>query len=353
MVKKKEKNKFQLYWAFFLLGLGFFLIYYTFIGGTSEYLSSHFDYSTAEENEEGIKISEDGTKYLVNPKDILSGGPPKGGIGVERGIPALAKENIKFETVTQADSWIKDNELVLVLEYNGVKRVYPFQILVWHEIVNDKINNVPLLITYCPLCGSGIVYERKILINTSNVETRFGTTGKLYNSNVIMYDEETNTYWQQIGGRAIIGELTGQKLQLIDSNTVTWGKFKIQNPDAMVLSQDTGFNRKYGNDPYGSYYENSHLLFPVNEIDSRIHPKDVIYGIEISGNYKAYREIDIIKNKKIEDTFLGMEIIITVLEDGRVQFFNQNSSQIIPKERDFWFAWYAFHPNTELYEVRL
>lgn len=296
-----------------------------------------------------IKTLADGTKYLIDPDEIKSGGPPKGGIGIDKGIPALAEENINFVSVDEANKWIEEDELVLALTYNGVERVYPLQILVWHEIINDKIAGNPLLITYCPLCGSGIAYERKIEVNGEKIETRFGTSGKLYNSNLIMYDELTNTYWQQIDGKAIVGELTGQELKEISIDTVVWRDWKAVHSDSEVLSQDTGFSRGYGIDPYGNYYEDSFLIFDVNDEDNRIHPKTVIFGIEIDGKFKAYREEDLIKEKIIEDELNGFKIKIERGDDGVVKITNSETGEEIIKERDFWFAWYAFHPETELY----
>src|SRR3989338_1264282 len=252
-----------------------------------------------ENNNSEIKTLADGTKYLISPDEIKSGGPPKGGIGIDRGIPALAEENINFVSVEEADKWIEDNELVLALDYKGTERVYPLQILVWHEIANDKINGEPILITYCPLCGSGIAYERKIEINGEKVETRFGTSGKLYNSNLVMYDEKTDTYWQQIDGKAIVGELTGQELKEISIDTVVWRDWKSSHKDSEVLSKETGFSRQYGKDPYGNYYEDSFLIFDVENQDNRIHPKTVVFGIGVNGEFKAYREEYLIKNNII------------------------------------------------------
>ena len=301
--------------------------------------------------ESEIKTTPDGTKYLVNPDLIMGGGPPKGGIGIDRGIPALAKENIKFVSVEEADEWIEDNELVLVLRYKNETRIYPHQIMVWHEIANDVVTGYPILITYCPLCGSGIAYERTIEIEGERIETRFGTSGKLYNSNLIMYDEKTDTYWQQIGGLAIIGQLTGQELIPIDLDTVVWRDWKIANPNSQVLSQDTGMKRQYGKDPYGNYYENTFLLFPVDNSDDRVHPKTVIFGIEINGEYSAYREEDVRTQIPIQDTVGGVEIKITKNVGGDVDIIRLDTNEGVPKERDFWFAWYAFHPNTKLYGV--
>ena len=297
-----------------------------------------------------IKIAKDGTKYIIDPNKIRGGGPGKGGIGVDRGIPALADKNIKFVSVEEADNWIEDNELVLALEYKGVKRVYPLQIMVWHEIANDNIAGDPILITYCPLCGTGIAYKGVVEVNGQETETRFGTSGKLYNSNLVMYDELTDTYWQQVDGLAIVGELTGQELKAISIDTVTWREWKAIHPDSEVLSQETGISRNYGRDPYGNYYEDSFLLFPVENSDNRIFAKDLVFGIEIDGVYKAYREIDVKKAGVIEDVVNGVNIRVERLDDGRIVVTNIDTGEEIVKEVGFWFSWYAFHPNTELWE---
>jgi hypothetical protein len=275
----------------------------------------------------------------VDPSKILSGGPPKDG------IPSI--DNPKFVSVSEADRWIEDNELVLAIDYKGVKRVYPFQILVWHEIVNDTIAGDPILVTYCPLCGSGIAYKREL--NGEAVE--FGTTGRLYNSNLVMYDRKTDTWWTQIDGKAIVGELTGQELTEVSIDTVTWREWKAAHPDSTVLTQDTGFSRPYGRDPYGTYYEDSFLMFPVENQDQRIHPKTVIFGIEVNGVYKAYKEEDVIRKGTFEDTVAGLRIQIARDAAGIVTFTDLDSSREIVKERDFWFAWYAFHPDTLVYEL--
>ena len=174
----------------------------------------------------GIQVTDKGVKFIVDPNKVISGGPPKDG------IPSI--DNPKYVSVADADKWIEDNELVLAITYKGIKRVYPLQIMVWHEIVNDNISGDPILITYCPLCGSGIAYERTL----DGEEVEFGTSGKLYNSNLVMYDRKTETYWTQIDGLAIIGELTGQKLIPISIDTVVWRDWKQEHPDSEVLSQD-------------------------------------------------------------------------------------------------------------------
>jgi len=293
-----------------------------------------------------VKTTSDGTKYIVDPSKIRRGILSPGDI--RDAIPSI--DNPKYITVTEADEWIGDNELVLALDYKGVERVYPLQILVSHEIVNDFIASDPILITYCPLCGSGIAYKRTINIEGETVVSEFGTSGKLFNSNLIMYDRETDTYWQQIDGKAIVGPLVPQELTEISIDTVVWRDWKPEHPDSEVLSRDTGFVRSYGNDPYGSYYEDSYLLFPVENEDNRIHPKTPVVGIEVDGDYKAYRVSDLDDNPIIEDTFNGANIKVEKLEDGRIVITNLDTNEEIVKEGDFWFAWYAFHPETELYE---
>jgi hypothetical protein len=285
-----------------------------------------------------IKVDEQGVKYIVHPNKLMKGGPPKDG------IPSI--DNPKYVTVSDADEWIQDNELVLAIIYKNIKRVYPFQILVWHEIVNDVIAGDPILITYCPLCGSGIAYER----NIDGEAVEFGTTGMLYNSNLVMYDRKTDTYWTQIDGKAIIGELTGRELKEISIDTVTWGEWKEAHPDSEILSQETGYIRSYGKDPYGNYYEDSFVMFPVENIDRRIHPKTVIFGIEVDSKYKAYKEVDLKEMGTIEDMVNNVRIRLTRNEAGIVRIINLDTGEEIVKERDFWFAWYAFHPDTLVYE---
>ena len=289
------------------------------------------------EKKQGIKMTSRGVKYLVNPDKIESGGPPKDG------IPSI--DEPKFVSVQEADKWIKNKELVLALTYKGEIRVYPLQVLVWHEIVNDKVAGEPLAITYCPLCGSGIAYERKI----KGREVEFGTSGKLYNSNLVMYDRKTNSYWSQIEGLAIVGELTGTRLKPVSIETVTWRDWKKEHPDSLVLDKDTGFDRPYGEDPYGNYYEDSFVLFPVENEDDRIHPKTVIFGIKVKGKFKAYLEKDLKKKRVIMDKVGGEEIKVERSPDGAVKITNLTTGKEIVKERGFWFAWYAFHPDTKVY----
>ena len=177
----------------------------------------------------------------------------------------------------------------------------------------------------------------------------FGTSGKLYNSNLVMYDRKTNTYWSQLDGLAIMGELTGTKLVQLPVETVVWRDWKKAHPDSEVLSQVTGFERSYGVDPYGNYYEDSFVLFPLENTDDRIHPKTVVFGIEVNGAFKAYKEDDLKELGKLEDTVGGVRVRVERDDSGTVNVTNLDTGELIVDGRGFWFAWYAFHPETELF----
>jgi len=290
------------------------------------------------ESKDEIKTLPDGTKYIVHPNKLLSGGPPKDG------IPSI--DIPKFISVEEANKFLNDDELVLGINLNGEKKAYPFQILVWHEIVNDIVANKPVVITYCPLCGTGIAYERKI----NNEPVEFGVSGLLHNSDLVMYDRKTDTLWGQINGKAIIGELTGMRLKQVPLDTVTWGDWKKSNPDTKVLSRETGFIRSYGRAPYGDYDTSRSVYFPVENEDLSLHPKEVVFGVEINSKYKAYKEEDLKKLGKIEDNFNNVNLIAERSDAGIVTVRNKDTNEDIIPVRSFWFAWFAFHPETELYK---
>ena len=297
---------------------------------------------TDKKKEMDIMVTEDGTKYLIHPDKLKKGIPT---LNPKDAIPSI--DDPTFESVESADPLIEDNELVLGLVYKGEERAYPLQILVWHEIVNDFLAEYPVLITYCPLCGSGIAFNRTI----DGEVVEFGVSGQLYNSNLVMYDRKTQSYWTQIGGRAVVGKLTGKELERIPISTVTWEKWKKEHPNSKVLSRPAGFNKPYGDDPYGNYYNDSFLFFPVGNRNDTIHPKTRIIGVEINNTFKAYKESDVKENKTVEDTVNGVRIKMTKNQDGSVSVIRKDNDKEIVHDETFWFAWYAFHPKTKLYEA--
>ncbi|MBI1951134.1 MAG: DUF3179 domain-containing protein, partial [Acidobacteria bacterium] len=183
----------------------------------------------------------DFSKHTVPYKEVFSGGPPKDG------IPAL--HHPRFVRVEEADSWIKPQEPVILFESGGDARAYPIQILIWHEIVNDTVNGLPVLITFCPLCNTATAFER----SAQGRVLGFGTTGRLRFSNLIMYDAQTESWWQQATGEAIAGDLSGSRLVRVPASLVSWSDFKASHPDGRVLSRDTGYARPYGRNPYPGY----------------------------------------------------------------------------------------------------
>lgn len=281
-----------------------------------------------------------GVKHSVPLGEIIGGGPPKDG------IPSI--DDPKFISITEADKFLKDNEPGIALSMEGVNRFYPFQILVWHEIVNDTINGKRVLITYCPLCLSGIVFDP--VVNGERVE--FGTSGKLWNSNLVMYDRKTESLWSQILGEAIVGEMTGTQLKILPSDMIRYRDFKKLNPDGAVLSRDTGATRFYGQDPYGDYYTTSGTYFPVSKQDDRLSDKDFILGVVINGKAKAYLPEAVKKVGEITDQFEGKTIVVRYEKEiDTVRLLEKKADGELVRINPFgtfWFSWVAAHPDTAL-----
>jgi hypothetical protein len=319
-------------------------------------------------------------KNSIVPLDqIVNGGPPPDG------IPSI--DNPKFISIQEAEEFLKDSDLIVGLNINGDTRAYPLQILVWHEIVNDIVGKTPVAVTYCPLCFTNQVFNRTM--NDGQI-LEFGASGKLYNSNLVMYDRATKSLWSQAMSQAIVGKLAGVKLERIPFDVSYWKEWKQQYPDSKVLSRDTGSNRPYGVDPYGDYYTNKEVLFPIAKHDDRLEPKEIVIGFENEGQYKAYRLQDIEKMKVINDqvntkpvalfsvnqfmtraynpilerqitlqfeynainnTFIDKQTRSQWNFDGKAIDGQMKGRQLIrlPFDEGFWFEWVAFHPKAELY----
>ena len=331
------------------------------------------------------------SKALVPLDAIISGGPPPDG------IPAIDRP--AFVTPAQADAWLTPKEPVLALEIAGDARAYPLQILIWHEIVNDVVGGRPVAVTFCPLCNSGIVFDRVVEGTTLD----FGTSGKLYKSDLVMYDRQTHSLWAQMEGRAIVGERAGTRLKLVPANTVSYAEWKAAHPGGQVLSRETGHVRAYGANPYAAYDQPGSTPFLFNgKPDPRRPPKERVVGVVVGGQARAYPWPVLEKRRVVHDTAGGESLVVfytpgtlsaldgsriaasravgatgvfSPLAGGRTLSFEpagegfrdrETGSQWtllgravkgplagqrlrpIPHVDAFWFAWAAFHPTTSL-----
>ena len=212
----------------------------------------------------------DFSRHTVPFSEIRSGGPPRDG------IPPL--DDPKFTTPDEASGWLGDQEPVIAFELNGEAKAYPLQILTWHEIVNDVVGGVPVSATFCPLCNAAIVFDRRL----DGVVHDFGTSGKLRNSDLIMWDRQTETWWQQFTGEGIVGELAGKTLTILPASIVSFADFKSANPDGTVLSIDTGFSRAYGRNPYAGYDRADQPPFLFDgPLDGRLLPKERVATVTL------------------------------------------------------------------------
>ena len=201
----------------------------------------------------------DFSKTSIPFDEIVSGGPPKDG------IPSI--DNPRFTSVSKVDD-LSDVEPVIGLEIDGDARAYPLRILIWHEIVNDVVGRTPVAITYCPLCNSAVVFDRR---NTNRV-LEFGATGKLRKSDLIMYDRQTHSWWQQFTGEAIIGELLGAELKVIPARLEAFKDFKARHPLGRVLVPNKPGMRRYGSNPYVGYDSASTPFLFRGQLPTEIEP---------------------------------------------------------------------------------
>jgi hypothetical protein len=334
---------------------------------------------------------------LIPLDQVISGGPPPDG------IPAI--DFPRFESVEAASAWPAANEPVIAFELGGDARAYPVQILIWHEIVNGVVGGEPLVVTYCPLCNSAIVFSRRV----DDLVLDFGTSGRLYNSDLIMYDRRTKSLWPQFEERAVVGQLIGTELEVLPgASTVSWDAFRSAHPEGRVLSRDTGVQRPYGQNPYVGYDAPASLpsrLF-LGPIDRTLPPMERVLAVELNGELKAYPFSALAEGAPtaVNDTVGGVELValyepgtssaldaldipegrdvgatglFSRVVDGRTLAFEARDGAFVDRETGsrwnllaqavegpmrgaelepithvdtFWFAWAAFEPETEVWE---
>jgi len=333
---------------------------------------------------------------LVDPDEIVSGGPPPDGIPPIDDPKFLAPDRVSF---------LDPNEPVLAVEVGGEDKAYPLRIMTWHEIVNDVIGGTPVTATYCPLCNTGIAFERPTI---DGELLDFGTSGKLYHSNLVMYDRQTDSYWAQATGQAIVGPLTGEQLVFVPARILAWQDWKEAHPDGLVLSTDTGHARDYGVNPYGGYDSSGFPFLFGGEPDRRLPPLSRVLGLSEAGETIAFPyevlEEGAVKGWNVVATEVGgREVAVfwkagtvsaldaadipssrdvgaiaaydAVVDGERLTFeateagisdretgsswsitglavagrFEGTQLEVLPAVDSFWFDWAAFHPDTEIY----
>ena len=251
--------------------------------------------------------------HSVPYDEIRSGGPPRDG------IPPI--DDPKFTTNEAASRWLGDQEPVIIFGLNGDVRAYPLQILTWHEIVNDTVGGVPVAVTFCPLCNAALVFDRRL----DGVIHDFGTSGKLRNSDLVMWDRQTESWWQQFTGEGIVGELAEKKLTSLPSQVISWQAFKAANPQGKVLSRDTGFSRSYGRNPYAGYdrADNPPFLFD-GPVDGRLLPKERVAFVTVGDKTAAFPFSILEMERAVNYTVNGKDLVV-FFEPGTVSALDRSS----------------------------
>lgn len=270
-------------------------------------------------------------------QEIHSGGPQKDA------IPAI--DNPRFVQAGATDH-LKPETRILGLSWNGIAKAYPIGIMNWHEIVNDRFAEEPVVITYCPLCGSGVAFSAQV----AGEVLQFGVSGLLYNSDVLLYDRKTESLWSQLLARAVTGEMNGTRLKVLPLQVTSWSEWRGQHPETWVLSRETGHYRNYDRDPYAGYESSEGIYFPVKQRDPRYHPKERVFGLEIDGQFKAYPVAELSRTRgEIEDRFAGQSVTIQYNPASQSARFFDGRGNELTVIHSYWFAWYAFHPDTAVF----
>ena len=237
-------------------------------------------------------------------------------------------------------------------------RAYPLQILIWHEIVNDRFGGLPVAVTFCPLCNTALVFDRRV----GGRALDFGTTGNLRFSDLVMYDRQTESWWQQFGGVGLVGRYAGAHLRELPARIVSWEQFRRWYPHGLVLTRETGYSRPYGQNPYTGYDNVSNPpFFPVaHGDDKRLQPKERVVFVERAGKAAAVPFSVLAKKKTITFELAGHRLLVrltgdaasaldgAVIADSRqlptVRVVDR-TGRTVPFDEPFWFAVAAFRPN--------
>jgi hypothetical protein len=327
--------------------------------------------------------SSNGSACLVPESELVSGGPGRDG------IPALT--NPVVVSASDGDAFLAPSALVLGVVENGETRAYPHNVLWWHEIVNDELGGIPITVSYCPLTGSGMVYEPRIGGQTLN----FGVSGLLFDNNLVLFDRATDSLWSQMRVQSVCGSFSGTVPALKPVVQSRWSAWKAMYPETTVLSFSTGFSRNYDQYPYGAYDQvgNDSLLFPQSNVDRRRAIKELVLGIVEGSAVKAYPYGELGRRSAFNDVVGGRPIVVVYDAEAEMALaFDRRSGgetltfeiadsggfpfcirdletgsrwsldgravdgplagsrvQQVATYSAMWFAWAAFNSNTELF----
>lgn len=275
---------------------------------------------------------------LIPPDEIFWGGVRRDGIPAIQNPRFLAASDVKF---------LRGKDRILGVVRNGIAKAYPIRIIERHEVVNDRFGDEAVVVTYCPLCFSGMAFTPKF----GDTDLRFGVSGLLYNSDVLLYDYRTGSLWSQLLSKAISGPLKGAEIPPIPTANTTWRDWQKRHPDTLVLSTDTGFRMGYRGSPYGEYQSKGQLMFPVALRNRAYRNKELVLGIKTDGVEKAYPFKELRKHGEVSfrDSIGGTELTIEWLEKEKYARAVDSDDNEIPTVIVYWFAWYAFHPETEIF----
>ena len=301
----------------------------------------------------------DFSQHTVPLREIRSGGPPKDG------IPSIDMPRFEQLSDGAAAGWaagIGNEEPVISLVIGGDARAYPLRILIWHEIANDIVGGTPVTITYCPLCNSSVVFERTV----ENRILDFGTTGKLRNSDLVMYDRQTESWWQQFGGDAIVGVMSGKHLRLVPSRLESFGRFRQRFAHGKVLIPNDPAARNYGTNPYVGYDMRGQRPFLYDgSLPDGIEPMERVIAVETKPGFHEAWSLTLLRQR---GTIKSGNIVLkweagqasaldrASIAEGRdignvvVQRKQDGTLSDIPYDVTFAFAFHAFRPNSPIHK---
>ena len=267
--------------------------------------------------------------------------------GVARdGIPSI--DNPRFVAAHEATSTRKTDR-VLGVHRNGIAKAYPVRILERHEVVNDRFGDETIIVTYCPLCFSGMSFS----MAADSVARTFGVSGLLYNSDVLLYDRQTGSLWSQIMSTAISGPLKDTKMTPIATAHTSWREWRGRHPDTLLLSTDTGYRINYRSPAYQEYERSRQTMFPVANRNSQYSNKERVLGVSLGNTFKAYpfKELREHDQASFQDDIDGTTLTIHWNSKESYARATGADDKEIPTVIVYWFAWYAFHPNTIVFQA--